>query len=192
MKHLVRLGWLVTIIVGLTLTIGFFLSPQDQLSHADAIVVISGGETQERVAEGVRLFQQDWAPLMIMSGAARDEGVSNAATMQRLAIASGVPADKILLEEEARNTFGNAKNVRNLVGEHGISSIILVTSPYHQHRAALTFRHFLGANFPIINHSATDSAWRKNGWWLDAWARHLTWTELQKIAYLPLLFRLDT
>ena len=182
----------MVMLAGLILAVGFYLSPQNQLSHANAIVVISGGETQERVAEGVKLFQQDWAPLMIMSGAARDEGISNAVTMQRLAVASGVPADKILLEEEARDTVGNAKNVRNLVGEHGIGSIILVTSPYHQRRAMLTFRHFLGGSFPIINHSSTDSAWRKNGWWTNPWARQLTWTELQKIAYLPLLFRLDT
>lgn len=189
MKHLKRLAIAIIVLAGLIVSVGFYLSPQSPLRLADAIVVISGGETDQRVAEGVELFQQNWAPVMIMSGAARDEGISNAAAMQQMAVKLGVSVDKILLDEEARDTLDNAKNVRSLIQVHGIKSIILVTSPYHQRRALLTFRHFLGDEFTIINHSAADSAWRKNGWWLSSWARHLTWTELSKILFLPVIFR---
>jgi len=187
-KYLVRIGWVILVGIGLMLGAGFYLSPQDKLRSSDAIVVISGGETAERVNEGVELYWAGWAPLLIMSGAARDEGPSNAAAMRKLAITAGVPADKIILDEEARDTISNAQNVRALIGDHGIGSIILVTSPYHQRRALVAFRHFLGSGFPIVNHSSTDSAWRKNGWWTNAWARHLTWTELTKVTYLSFAF----
>ena len=179
---------MVAVGAGLMVAVGFYLSPQDTLKPADAIVVISAGETGERVEEGVKLYRDRWAPVMIMSGAARDEGVSNAAAMRQLAVAAGVPEASIILEEVARDTIGNAQNVQALVAEHNLRSIILVTSPYHQRRALITFQQFLGKDFPIINHSATDSAWRKNGWWLSPWTRHLTWGELGKTAYLTLLF----
>ena len=177
----------VIVIAGI-IAVGFYLSPQNELKPADAIVVISGGETDQRVKEGVELFHQGLAPTLIMSGAARDSGISNAAAMQRSAVAQGVAEERILVEDKAQDTLGNAKYVRELLSDHDIKSIILVTSPYHQRRADLTFRRYLGKDFPIINHSAADSAWRKNGWWKDTWARHLTFQELGKIIYLILFF----
>ncbi|RLC37936.1 YdcF family protein [candidate division Kazan bacterium] len=163
--------------------VGFYLSPQDKLERSDAIVVISGGETEARVKEGVQLFQDEWAPLVIVSGAARDEGISNAAMMKQIAISLGIPASSIIIEENAQTTWENANYVADIMESNKINSIILVTSPYHQRRAYLNFRYFLGNDFKIINHSAKDSAWRKNGWWNLSWTRHLTFAELQKIIY---------
>ena len=167
---------------------GFFLSPQNPLEKADAIVAISGGETHQRVAEAVELFKQGWAPLLIMSGAARDEGISNATSMKLIAISLGVPKEKVLTEEAATSTLDNAKFVRDIIKNQKFTKIILVTSPYHQRPASLAFAKYLkGLPVKIINHSSTDSMWRKNGWWQDDWARYLTLSELQKIIYTWLL-----
>ena len=171
------------------LSVGFFLSPQDVLKPADAIVVISGGETTERVREGVQLYQAGWAPTIVMSGAARDEGVSNAVAMKQIAIELGVPDQQIIIEEQSQTTLENARFIQSLLEQHTIRSIILVTSPYHQRRAYMSFRYFLGTDFIIMNHSAADSIWRKNGWWRTGWGQHLTWSELQKVLYLPILFK---
>lgn len=179
--------FLAFVVGGLMLAAGFYLSPQDKLEKTDAIVVISGGETTTRTEEGVKLFHEGYAPLMIMSGAARDEGTSNAQAMELLAMKLGVPAENILIEEEAKNTLDNAVFVRELMKKYNIKSIILVTSPYHQRRAYVTFRKILGDDFIIINHSAPDSRWRKKGWWSSSWPAWLTISELQKIIYLHLL-----
>jgi len=188
-KYLIGVIGILAIVTGVIIGAGFYLSPQDKLTKADAIIIISGGETDLRVKEGVKLFQAGWAPLLIMSGAARDEGESNAEAMKRLAINLGVASESILVEKEARNTIDNAKFTRDLISSNHISSIILVTSPYHQRRASLTFSYYLGNSIKIINHSASDSAWRKNGWWNDNWARKITASELQKIIYLSLFFK---
>lgn len=188
--RVVQLGLALVIVLalGFVFGAGFFLSPQDKLELSDAIVVISGGETELRVAEGVKLFNEGWAPTIIMSGAARDEGPSNAAAMKRLAQSSGVPASSILVEEESSTTFENAHNTAEIIEQERFSQIILVTSPYHQRRAHLVFTKAL-TNHPvtIINHSALDSAWRKNGWWRNEWARSLTFSELGKTLYTWLL-----
>ena len=49
---------------------------------------------------------------------------------------------------------------------HGLRSAILVTSPYHLHRASLTFEGvFREAGIRVIGRPAPDGAWRKISWW---------------------------
>jgi len=178
------LAIIIVLSVAAIVGVGFYLSPQDALSNSDAIVVVSGGETSQRVAEGVKLYKADWAEVLIMSGAARDSLDSNAAAMKRMAVNSGVPKETIITEEKSMNTFENAAYVREIIEQNKFNRLILVTSPYHQRRAALVFAKALkGLPVKIINHSSLDSAWRKNGWWLDAWARVLTWSEVKKVVY---------
>lgn len=180
----IYLGVIIVLAVLLVPVIGFFLSPQNNLELSDAIVIISGGETQQRVSEGVKLYQDKWAPLLIMSGAARDEGTSNAVAMKKMALSAGVPDKQVVVEEEATNTFENALKVKHIIQEQKITKMILVTSPYHQRRASQVFHLALkGLPIEIINHSAKDSQWRKNGWWENSWARKITLSELQKILY---------
>ena len=190
MKRLfVYLGLLILAAILLVPGIGFFLSPQNSLELSDAIIIISGGETTQRVSEGVRLYKERWAPLLIMSGAARDEGTSNALAMKKMAISAGVPEKNVVVEEEATNTFENALKVKNIIQAQKITKMILVTSPYHQRRASLVFHLALrGLPIQIINHSAKDSQWRKNGWWENSWARRITFSELQKILYTTVVW----
>ena len=37
---------------------------------ADAIVVVSGGDTNARTDEAIKLYKEGWAPLIVVSGAA--------------------------------------------------------------------------------------------------------------------------
>ena len=164
--------------------IGFYLSPQSPLSKADAIVAISGGETDARTREAVSLYQDGWAANIIFSGAAADtKGPSNAKAMATAAEAAGVPPQAIQLDEASANTEQNALDVATIINGDNYHSIILVTSPYHQRRAYIEFRRALGPYFTIVNHSSYDQAWRRSHWWATPLSRSLTFSELQKVAY---------
>ena len=189
MKQLV-IGFLIVLaVLGIIaaaafFSVGFFLSPQSSLTKSDAIVAISGGETDSRATEAVKLYQDGWAPTLIFSGAARDStGPSNAAHMKQLAIADGVPADAILIDETATNTIQNAEGVASISRDHQYHRVILVTSPYHQRRASLTFRRALDPSTGIINHSTTDQTWRRSAWWTNNYSFNLTVSELRKTLY---------
>lgn len=175
---------LVLLAIGGTLFgIGYYLSPQSPLQKADAIVAISGGETQERALMAIELYQQGWAPVIIFSGAAADtSGPSNAAAMTQ-AEQSGVPQSDILLDMVSDNTEQNAVNVANIIRAQNFKSIILVTSPYHQRRADIVFRRALGPDVRIIDHSAADTGWRRSDWWATPASRALTISELSKVIY---------
>lgn len=173
-------GFLIAAFFG----VGYYLSPQNQLQKSDAIVAISGGETQSRAAEAIKLYKEGWAPALIFSGAALDPASpSNAAVMKQLAIGQGVPPDAIIVEEKSANTSQNAQRVAQIVQEQEIKQIILVTSPYHQRRASEAFKNALGPDVKILNHSTTDQTWRRSKWWDTRYSFELTMTELQKTLF---------
>ncbi|MFN0072363.1 MAG: YdcF family protein [Chloroflexota bacterium] len=166
--------------------------PQPPLEHADAIIVISGDESQARLREGIRLYRAGWAPTLIVSGAADDGVLSNASAMEMTALQAGVPSSAILPEPEAMDTFGNAVYTRRLMVERGMKTAILVTSPYHLHRATITFQSvYRGTGVRIIPRSAPDSAWRKVGWWNGHETRRLTFRELERIGYIMITGRFN-
>lgn len=114
---------------------------------ADAIVVFAGGVgesggagggVQERISRAVSLYRAGIAPhLIISSGFVFAE--REAEQMKTLAIAGGVPADAITLEQRAANTYENVVFTRDILSVNGWKRIVLVSSPYHMRRALLTW-----------------------------------------------------
>jgi uncharacterized SAM-binding protein YcdF (DUF218 family) len=160
-------------------------TPQPAPQKSDAIVVISGDEQMARFAEGLNLYQQGFGKYLVFSGAAYDNGTSNADVMRSLAVQRGIPQSAILEEPQGEDTWGNAVYTRQVLEEHRLQSAILVTSPYHLRRAKVTFdAAYAGSGISLVVHAAPDSQWRKLSWWQQAETRRLTFTELQKLAYI--------
>jgi len=173
--------FIISVIVGVT----YYLQPNDLskcdvspsasagCTAVDAIVAISGGDTAARANEAISLYQSGWSKTLIFSGAAVDKaGPSNAYEMKQLALSAGIPESAIYIDEEAESTKENAENAQKIFEELGIKKIILVTSGYHQRRAALTFEKYT-SGITIINHPvASDNDWSiwwwttPRGWWL--------------------------
>jgi len=100
--------------------------PTSQLDESSAL----------RVVEGVRLFHiMSGAPALIMTGSGlwEDLGTRMAAFAQSL----GVPPEKLIPENHAKDTYGNAMGVRPLVKDQ---PFLLVTSATHLPRAMLIFQ----------------------------------------------------
>jgi uncharacterized SAM-binding protein YcdF (DUF218 family) len=155
---------------------------------ADAIVAISGGDTDARAREAIALYQQGWAPTIIFSGAAQDkQGSSNAAAMAAQAVSAHVPQNAILLDEASVNTADNASQVRPIVIQHNFKRLILVTSPYHQRRASIEFNRRLGDVATIINHpTSTDRYWNSQAWWTSPLGLWLGASELVKVMFVSI------
>lgn len=150
--------------------------------QADAIVVISGGDTNARTEEAIKLYRDGWAPLIIVSGAAADKsGPSNASAMREHAIASGVPESSVVAEESSETTKQNAVEVKQIIESREIEDIILVTSGYHVRRAKLEFQSQL-PNVSVRVHPASNDKQWGSFWWLTPWGWQLAISELVKIA----------
>lgn len=180
-------------IIAIIIAISMYLQPNDLANCAttpsnvascvpvDAIVAVSGGDTNARTDEAIKLYQNGWAHTLIFSGAAQDKtGPSNAAAMQSRAIAAGIPRSAIYLDEASETTKQNAENTQAIFTAHNIKSIILVTSGYHQRRADLEFTK-MTSGVVIENHPvATDQDW-SFWWWTSPRGWTLAVTELFKI-----------
>lgn len=147
----------------------------------DAIVVVSGGDTPARTSEGILMYQNGWAPLLIFSGAAKDTtGPSNAAVMRMQALYEGVPENAIVTEDVSRTTAENAQQTETLLRERNIHRVMLVTSAYHQRRAQYEFERIAG-DVTIVNHPVTtDRQWTQY-WWTTGTGWYLAISEVVKI-----------
>jgi uncharacterized SAM-binding protein YcdF (DUF218 family) len=163
--------------------IGHFLAVEDPLVHADVIVALSG-DTGARTETAVDLWKRQYAPLIIFAGASLDpNSVASGELMKRDAVAQGVPDAAILVEPSSTTTEENARLVASLMRAQGLESAILVTSPYHQRRAANLFaQEFAPAKLTFSNYPARDPQWDPNTWWLHEPARTLTAVELAKLS----------
>src|SRR5262245_19031964 len=117
-----------------------------QLAPADAILVLCSHD--KIVAErGADLFLEGWAPLLVFSGGLgsitrRLWDEPEADQFARIAVARGVPADRILVENRSTNTGENVLFTRRLLEERAIdpARFILVQKPYMERRSYATFR----------------------------------------------------
>ncbi|AKM80300.1 TPA: YdcF family protein [Candidatus Saccharibacteria bacterium] len=155
---------------------------QGDCKKVDAIVAVSGGDTQARTRMAIQLYKNGWADKLVFSGAALDKtGPSNAEAMRRQAIAADIPDHVIIIEETAETTKQNAENAKDVFDKNGIQSVILVTSAYHQRRAGLEFAKRASNEIKIVNHPVkSDNQW-SDLWWLTPGGWWLASSEFFKI-----------
>jgi len=172
-------------IVAVLIGLGHWLDVADPLAKADAIVAISG-DAGARAETAITLWKQGYAPVLIFSGGSSDpDSVASAELMKRTAVAAGVPVNAIEVEGASATTEENAERVADLMKTRGLGSAILVTSPYHQRRAAMLFeREFARAALTFTNHPADDPDWDPNLWWTADPSRSRTLVELAKLGAL--------
>ena len=173
----------IAVTCALLVLIGHLLDVEDPLRHADVIVALSG-DTGARTVTAVDLWKRQYAPIIIFAGASEDpNSVASGELMKREAVAGGVPESAILVERVSTTTQENAHQVAVLMKARGLSTAILVTSPYHQRRAAdLFLREFAPAKLTFTNYPARDPLWDPNTWWLHEPSRTLTVVELAKLS----------
>jgi len=129
--------------------------PVDELSAADAIVVLGGGlgrpdlprhrieleDGADRVWHAAELYRSGKAPLVIASGGTREEGEPpEAELMAALLETWGVAPGDIWLETGSETTRENAANTAKLIAGRPIDKVYLVTSAVHMPRALAAFR----------------------------------------------------
>jgi uncharacterized SAM-binding protein YcdF (DUF218 family) len=133
------------------------LKVQEPPRAAEAIVVFAGGVGesgragggyQERVKQAVDLYHQGWAPRVVFSSGFVF-AFHETEVMRSLAVSNGVPADAIILEAQAANTYDNVVFSNRIVEQHGWRRILVVSSPYHMRRALLTW-HRVAPGLEVI------------------------------------------
>lgn len=131
--------------------------PIPNLPNTQAIVILGGAtrapdpprpwvevnEAGDRLLYGAKLYRQQKAPLVILSGGRLDwqrQGSSESEDMAVLLQTMGVPARAIFQDPTSLNTRENAVNVKQILDEKKIQQILLVTSALHMPRSMMIFQ----------------------------------------------------
>jgi uncharacterized SAM-binding protein YcdF (DUF218 family) len=136
-----------------------FPRPTIEPAHVDGIVVLGGAVEQtltearglpalngaaERMTEPVALLRRHPEARLLFTGGQGSlvhGGMTEADVARALWLGLGVPADRLILETAARNTYENAVRSLELARPKPGETWLLVTSASHMPRAMGVFRH---------------------------------------------------
>jgi uncharacterized SAM-binding protein YcdF (DUF218 family) len=131
-----------------------------RLGAAPEIIVVLGGKIGQlaRARAGAALARERPQAALILSGRAGFEEppeLSEAEIMARVLRAGGISEDRIFLEDESRDTIGNAlltaiRYLRDIAPR----PVTVVTSPFHLERALFIFHTVLGPTWQIAGHAS--------------------------------------
>lgn len=131
---------------------------------ADYIVVLAGGVGEsgrpgkgyeERVKYAAELYKNGFASNLIFSSGYKYV-FEEPLLMKALAVSLGIPPDAIILEDKSVNTYENINFVQEIIGRNKVSTVILVSSPYHMRRVSYVFNK-AAKNINVIYAPISDS-----------------------------------
>ncbi len=141
----------------LALYIGFNAG-HDTKSQSDIILVLGAKSYHgnaynpclvSRVAHAVDLYKRNYAPKILVSGGFdKEDNINEAETMKKIAIEGGVKVQDIFLEKKATSTYENFIYSRQILNKSKLTSVIIVTEPFHSPRAGFIAKK-IGMNFTV-------------------------------------------
>jgi uncharacterized SAM-binding protein YcdF (DUF218 family) len=117
---------------------------QDSRPASDAIVVLGTAQYngvpssifQARLEHAIALYEDGVAPVIVtVGGKAAGDQFSEAEAGQTYLAEQGVPGDALLAVPEGADTLESMRAVSTAFGEHGWTSAVIVTDPWHAMRA---------------------------------------------------------
>lgn len=172
------------------LTLASYLKMNQSVQQSDCILVL--GSHDIRVAQrAVDLFNQGLASYMIFSGGigrlSGDFPKPEGEVFADEAIKSGVPKDKIIIENKSTNTGENIKFSLDLLKEKELTpeSFILVTQPFLGRRALATFKKLLPDKRAVVTAPLLDFENYKHGESTDEDIIKLMLGEIERIKKYP-------
>jgi uncharacterized SAM-binding protein YcdF (DUF218 family) len=119
-----------------------------------------------RMEHAIDLYKRGVVHHLVLSGGVGKAGRTEAGVMRDQALAAGVPAEALVLDEDARSTVENFACSRPLLERLGSGPVLVVTEPWHMSRAMLLARRH---GIPAVASPASSEVWRRPraaGYWL--------------------------
>jgi len=142
-------------------------------TQAADIILVPGGSHPQLMVKAAELYKQGLAPYILPSGSANPkipEFSSEWEFLKSIGVKLGVPAEKILKEDQARHTFDNAEFSWRVIKENKlpVKTVILVCKAYHSRRALLTYQSVFPKDIEFFVASVPDKREiSKENWFLE-------------------------
>ena len=167
-----------------------FLDVSDSPQHADFIVLL-GGSGPNRALKAAALYRQGYAPRVLVSGGPLYRYGIDCSTaqlalddLQRL----GLPAEAILLNDEASSTWDEAQQLLQILRREGAQSALIVTDPVHTRRVRATYRRLQADRSIELTFVGAEAVFPTHTWWRSEKGLIAVQNEYVKLGYY-LLYR---
>ncbi|WP_175887750.1 YdcF family protein [Burkholderia contaminans] len=146
-----RLGRLLAVVASLWIVAAVALVAYGMRTPSEPadVAVIFGNALDEagapkpvlaaRLDVGVRCYRTGQCPTFLVSGAIDGPGLNEATAMRDYLVARGVPADRIVVDDQGDNTLATAQHTLAYLQAHHVSRVLIVSQYYHLARARLAF-----------------------------------------------------
>lgn len=164
---------------------------KDDIKPCDAIVVLAGDTTGERLMTGISLFQKGYGRYIVFWGGPVYWKITHAELFLRLLKEYGVSPEFAVWSEEKlfeNSTRGEAEVNIKLLKSKGAKSFILVTSHYHTSRAREVYAPLARKNrMTMYVYPAQDTSIKIKGWWKDRESAKNILLEFQKTLWYKIV-----
>lgn len=177
---------------------GRYLTYEDPIQKADAIVVLTG-ESPFRSLEALDIYQAGYAPMIILSSraelahlkrlSASRSGYGYLPYRDMGALKEGLPTEAFaVLEGKGKDTKAELSRIYDFLIEENMTQVILVSSNYHTRRVKKLFNLIAGDRISsIVRASKYSKFFDPQWWWLASWSRRFLFSEYLKLATISLL-----
>lgn len=131
-----------------------------QPPRSSDIIITLGGGNHCREQYAVELYNQGYAPFVLVSGNRR-----TMANSIKLLENSEIPLNAMLINDQATSTYDEAQQVLAMVIENNAQSVLIVTNRYHTRRAMATYKYVFGSTPIRLNIAAPDDGISDIKWW---------------------------
>lgn len=138
-----------------------------------------------RVQKAVQLWKRGLASYILFSGGGadrREDGSAGAKKMALEAIKQSIPQERIIIEQDSKDTRQNAINSSHILKQKGWNNLILVTNDFHIQRAVRLFEKENIQAYPAPIEWQIRGAWKSNWEYL----RFLQYELQARVAYFLL------
>ena len=160
--------------------LGGYLVHAEAPIKADAIVVLAGDFTGERILTAGQLMRNGWAPVALVSGPGEFYGLHESDMEIPFALRQGYPESYfVALPNESKSTSTEADAVIPELRRRNAHRVDIVTSSFHTHRAWTIYR----SKAPDLEIRMVESPSRyftPRGWWKNREGRKIFLSEWLK------------
>ncbi len=163
-----------------------FIFVEDDPCPAD-IIFIPGGSYPDVMYKACELFLKGYGKYLLPSGSHNPRLPANQTEcdfFRQIALSQGIASSKILREDKATNTLGNALFSHAVLQKQAIKihKALLVCKNYHARRALMSYQYVFGKDVQFFVIPITDSRrLYKYNWFIEDQHRSMVLNEVRKI-----------
>lgn len=165
-------------------TITNFLTMTAPTSHAD-LAFVFGTSLATPAIVAAQLFHQQVVPYIVVTGGTNPRGIAEAQLHASILRDLGVPAERILCEEQSTNTFENVEFALPIIQAHPalqhVRSVVAVAKWFHCRRALMTLKRFWPVSLRYFTATYEPEQATRTDWWQHQFGQRVVLKEWEAI-----------